>query len=215
IAHELNQPLTAVANYGHSAQTLLARGAAGAQVNEVIGRMLAEARRAAEVVRRLRDLFRTGTTRLEIVNAHEIAAGVRRIGEQVIGTRAIALEVTADPGTPPLYVDRLQIELVLRNLIANSVDALAERTEPGARIEVSIRKQDEEHVRIVVSDNGPGVHPDAYHRLFQPFASARPKGMGLGLAVSRAIAEAHGGSLQARGAGHGEFHLILPCAAKT
>jgi signal transduction histidine kinase len=216
IAHELNQPLTAVVNYGHSAQALLARGAQQAQINEVIGRLLAEAQRAAEVVRRLRDLFRAGTTHLELVAAGEIAAAARRIGEQVIGPRPIALEVSAEPAVPPLYIDRLQIEIVLRNLIANAVEALAERAEPGARIEVSVQGQgNAEHVRIVVADNGPGLRAGARSRLFRPFASDRPRGMGLGLAVSRAIAEAHGGTLQARAVGHGEFHLLLPCAAKS
>jgi len=215
ITHELNQPLTALANYAQSAQTLLARKADAARLQEVVGRILAEAQRAAEVVRRLRDFFRDGTTRLELVEYRDLLAAARRIGEQIIGPRAISLELRADAQIPRLYVDRLQVELVLRNLISNAVDSLATRGEPGARIEISAEQHDSGHVRIVVADNGPGVRPATRERLFEPFVSGRPSGMGLGLAVSRAIAEAHGGSLQAASAGRGEFHLILPCARES
>lgn len=213
IAHELNQPLTALSNYGHSLQMLIARQADRADVEALVGRMLAEAQRAAEVVRRLRDLFRAGTTRLERVDARDFLAAAQRIAVQLIGARDIKLEVDADPDLPPLYVDRLQVELVLRNLIANAVDSVGERTVPGARIELRADRHDAEHLRIVVTDNGPGMRPGTHERLFQPFISGRPKGMGLGLAVSRAIAEAHGGTLHARAGEHGEFHLILPCTS--
>ncbi len=215
IAHELNQPLTALANYGRSAQTLLARKADLAQIQDVVARILAEAQRAAEVVRRLRDFFRAGTTRLEPVEVADLLAAARRIGEQLIGARAIAFELRAEPRVPELFVDRLQIELVLRNLIANAVNSLDARAEPGARIELLAQQQDAGHVRIVVADNGPGIRPSTRERLFEPFVSGKPTGMGLGLAVSRAIAEAHGGSLQAGGVGRGEFHLVLPCARET
>ena len=104
-------------------------------------------------------------------------------------------------------VDRLQVELVLRNLLANSVDAVQARS--GGRIEVSVEPGDSRCARIVVADNGPGVPPATRESVFEPLVSGKPTGMGLGLAVSRAIAEAHGGTLEARAGG--EFHLTLPC----
>ena len=211
IAHEVNQPLTALANYGRSALVLVERGGEGlARLPGVLAKMLGEAERAAEVVRRLRDFFRAGTTRLEAVSIEDVIAATRRIGAQVIGERDIALQVRAEPGLPDLYVDRLQVELVLRNLLANSADAVAERA-GGARIEVAAERHDPTHVRVIVADNGPGVREENRARLFEPFVSGKPTGMGLGLAVSRAIAEAHGGELDARAGGHGEFCLILPC----
>jgi two-component system sensor kinase FixL len=158
-------------------------------------------------VRRLRDFFRTGTTRLETLPVEELVAAARRVGAAVIGERAVDLEVRGDPGLAPLYVDRLQVELVLRNLIANSVEAV--QAMPGGRIEVSVTPADARRARIVVADNGPGVAPASRESVFEPFVSGKPTGMGLGLAVSRAIAEAHGGSLEAHAGG--EFHLILPC----
>lgn len=209
IAHEVNQPLTALANYGQAAQRLMAAAAGDPRLGEVIAKMLAEAQRAADVVRRLRDLFREGTTRLERVPVEELLQAARRIGAQLIGARPIALEVAAEPGLDALYVDRLQIELVLRNLLANAVEAIG--AQPG-RIAVAARRHGLGEVRFVVSDSGPGVPPASGDALFEPFRSAKPSGMGLGLAIGRAIAEAHGGALEALVARHGEFHLTLPCA---
>jgi signal transduction histidine kinase len=211
IAHELNQPLTALANYGQSALMLSARGDA-AQLPAVISRMLDEAQRASEVVRRLRDFFRAGTTRLETLRAGELEAAVRRIAQQIIGGSPVALEVLSDPGLPPLYVDRMQIELVIRNLVANAVEALEKHAHAEKRIRVRLQRRDAQHVSVVVADSGPGLKADMLERVFEPFVSGKPTGMGLGLAISRAIAEAHGGALEAHPAAHGEFHLVLPCS---
>jgi signal transduction histidine kinase len=208
----VNQPLTALANYGRSAQMLLDAPAGDApRLHAIIEKILREADRAAEVVRRLRDFFRAGTTRLETVPAGELLASARRIGESAIGDGRISLEVEDAEGLPPLEIDRLQIELVLRNLVANAVESLAASGHAGGRIRVLARRHGEHELMIAVIDNGPGLAPATREALFQPFVSGKPTGMGLGLAVSRAIAEAHGGSLEAGGAGHGEFHLILPC----
>jgi signal transduction histidine kinase len=213
IAHEVNQPLTALANYGQSARMLLtAGGATHERLLEVIGKMLAEAERASEIVRRLRDFFRSGTTRLESIPLEDLLSAARTIGKQVIGDRAIALEVRGEEQIPALSIDRLQIELVLRNLIANAVDAL-DALPPGEKwIRVLASREGQDRVLVVVADNGPGLAPEMRKRLFEPFASGKASGMGLGLAVSRAIAEAHGGSLESARAGHCEFRLLLPVA---
>ena len=168
---------------------------------------------AAEVVRRLRDFFRAGTTRLETVSADELLAATRRIAESAIGTHRIALEVRCPEAVPPLYVDRLQVEVILRNLLANAVESVVAAGLRQGRIDVVVENLDGRRARISVIDNGPGVGTAAHAGLFEPFVSGKPTGMGLGLAVSRAIAEAHGGSLEAARAARGEFHLILPCVA--
>jgi signal transduction histidine kinase len=212
IAHEVNQPLTAVANYGRSAQMLLERDPSGApQIQEIIGKILSEADRASEIVRRLRDFFRAGTTRLEAVKLEDLLGTMRRMGESAIDTRSISLEIGNAPSLPPLFVDRLQIEVVLRNLLANSVESLAASGRHDGHITILVERYDDARVRIVVADNGPGISTTARENLFEPFVSGKPTGMGLGLAVSRAIAEAHGGTLEAAAVEHGEFHLVLPC----
>jgi two-component system sensor kinase FixL len=213
IAHEVNQPLTAVTNYGRAAQMLLERSPAGmAQVADIVGKMLSEAERAAEVVRRLRDFFRAGTTRLEPVPAHELLAAARRIAERAIGGNRISLELEESSTTSPLLVDRLQVEVILRNLIDNAVESLNAVRRADGRISLRLRAEGGDSVRIIVEDNGPGVADAMREGLFEPFSSGKSTGMGLGLAVSRAIAQAHGGSLVMVPAAHGEFHLILPCA---
>jgi two-component system sensor kinase FixL len=212
IAHEVNQPLTAVTNYGRSAQMLLEREQSGpSQTKEIIGKILSEAERASEVVRRLRDFFRAGTTRLQEVRVEELLSAARRMAENAIESRAISVQIDNPPPVPQLYVDRLQIEVVLRNLIANAVESVAGADRRDGRIRVAVERHDERHLRIVVADNGPGVSAAHREGLFEPFVSGKSTGMGLGLAVSRAIAEAHGGSLEAAKVAHGEFHLVLPC----
>jgi C4-dicarboxylate-specific signal transduction histidine kinase len=108
-------------------------------------------------------------------------------------------------------VDRLQVEVILRNLIANAVDSVVGAGVADPRIDVVADRLGGGRVRIAVIDNGPGVNAAARTRLFEPFISGKPTGMGLGLAVSRAIAEAHGGALEAPERKHGQFDLILPC----
>lgn len=211
IAHEVNQPLTALANYGRAGQRLIEAGRV-AELAEVIGRMVGEAQRASEVVRRLRDFFRQGTTRLEPVPIAELLEAVRRIGAQAQdGT--VRLTVATDQDLPALLVDRLQIELVLRNLVTNAVEAVTAHAPGRGEIAVTASRHDARHVRIVVSDNGPGIGTAGAQRVFEAFVSGKSSGMGLGLAVSRAIAEAHGGTLEARATTHGEFHLVLPFQA--
>jgi signal transduction histidine kinase len=216
VAHEVNQPLTALTNYTRSAQLLVAQGGPAAQqLPGVIEKILAEGQRAGEVVRRLRDFFRTGTTRLEPVPVDDLLASVRAIAQRMVGARKILVEVEAEDELPALYIDRLQIELVLRNLLANAVDALDARVRDDGRVRLLAQRHDPDHVRLVVADNGPGVPAASRDRLFEPFSSGKPSGMGLGLAFSRAIVQAHGGSLDAPMSEHGEFHLILPCVPKS
>jgi signal transduction histidine kinase len=181
------------------------------QMQEIIARILTEAERASEIVRRLRDFFRAGTTRLEEVEVGLLLAAVRRMAADATAGRDITFEIDAAPSLPPLYVDRLQIEVVLRNLIANAVESVTGSGRPGGRVRIRADRHGDASVRIVVADDGPGIPAESRAGLFEPFVSGKPMGMGLGLAVSRAIADAHGGSLEAAHVGHGEFHLVLPC----
>jgi signal transduction histidine kinase len=216
IAHEVNQPLTALSTYGESALMMLARdGASGDALQDVLRRMLEESRRAAEVVRRLRDFFRSGTTRLESLSQTELLATVRRIGQQVLGAEQRMLTVHDEPDLPALYVDRMQIEVVIRNLIANALDAVRAASSGEKAIDVRVSRYDDRHLSLVFADTGPGLSAEMRARVFEPFVTGKATGMGLGLAISRAIAEAHGGSLEARAALHGEFHLVLPCHPAT
>lgn len=214
LAHEINQPLTALSAYGTACEQLLLRGETGPRLSDAISRMVAESRRAAEVVRRLRDFFRTGATRIERISARDLLAS----GTETLRAKAgqLGIELSVEP--PPevfLLADRMQIEVVLRNLISNAFEALSEKRPNQPLVEVSAITTGNSKLCITVSDNGPGLSRDAMKRIFEPFHSTKSSGLGLGLAISRAIAEAHGGTLLAEEADHGIFMLILPLEELT
>lgn len=216
IAHEINQPLAALANYGRACQLMLERGEGKipySELNTTIEKMLGESMRASEVVGRLRNFFRTGTTRLEQVTVDSLLESAQRIGEKLNPSEEVTFRVERGASAPVLLADRLQIELVLRNLIANAFEAVANRRSGEKGVTVSTRQIDGGRILFCIADTGPGVPPSARKQLFEPFSTNKPTGMGLGLSISRAIAEAHGGSLTAASTEKGEFHLVLPVVA--
>jgi two-component system, LuxR family, sensor kinase FixL len=213
IAHEINQPLAALANYGRACQLLLERGESAiprAELQSAIGRMLGESKRAADVVTRLREFFRTGTTRLAAATVAGLLDSARQMAAALDAPEEIEFAVENDAAAPPLMVDRLQIELVLRNLIANAFQSVARQPAGSRKVTVSAHQVDGGRVLFRIADSGPGVPRAQRARLFEPFSGSKPTGMGLGLAISRAIAEAHGGSLTMASTEPTEFHLVLP-----
>lgn len=209
LAHELNQPLTALSAYGSACETLLARGESGERMREAVRGMITESMRAGEVVRRLRDFFRTGSTRLEPVRLEEIVASAVAPFARRAAQAGIRFDVEPVPHCT-LLADRIQIEVVIRNLLANAFEAVSAAALPAPAVRLSARANVPGQVTLRVEDNGPGLESGVAERLFEPFHSTKSSGLGLGLAISRAIAEVHGGTLTADVAGHGAFALTLP-----
>ena len=212
LAHELNQPMAALAAYGKACEHLLARGDTGPLLAETIGKMGREAGRASEVVRRLRSFFRGGDMDLQPVAVAELVATVCAQFESQCAANHVVLSVLQHTELT-VRVDRLQIELVLRNLIANALDAVIEHPVDQRRISVRVVGLDVDRVQLAVEDSGSGLSSAAAARLFEPFVSGKSSGLGLGLVLSRAIVEAHGGRLWAEVGGGGVFKFILPMAA--
>jgi len=209
LAHELNQPLTALVAYGSASEHILQRDGGSEQLRDVIRRMVRESGRAAEVVRRLRDFFRTGSTQLERFPLQDLIGACL----QPFSDKAADAGVEVVRGTIPavtLHADRLQIEVVMRNLLANAFDAVSTNIEGQRRVTVMAEIHGGNQLHIRVEDNGPGLAPDMLQRVFEPFVSTKSSGLGLGLAISRSIAEAHGGSLVVEEGSRGRFMLILP-----
>lgn len=211
LAHELNQPITALLTYGKACEHLLARQEHGAVLNDAIGKMIAESTRASDVVSRLRGFFRSGALQLEPVHIGAIVDTIERRFRAQFDEHGVKLDIVPMPALA-VRVDRLQIELVLRNLIENAFDAIITH-EPGLRhIRIRSEQNTAGSLCITVEDNGNGVSGEAAVRLFEPFISSKSSGLGLGLVLSRAIIEAHGGTLWAEIGDCGTFRFILPLA---
>lgn len=209
LAHELNQPLTALSAYGTACEELLARGDTGDNLKKAIQLMVSESFRAAEVVRRLRDFFRTGTTHLERVSLAELLPAATALFSARAAKDGVLLTVPPIPEAA-VMADRLQIEVVIRNLLSNAFDAASTRPLGQRTVRLTAELEGADRVCIKVEDSGPGVSGMTVAGLFEPFSSSKSSGLGLGLAISRAIAEAHGGTLWAEVGSHGVFRLLLP-----
>jgi signal transduction histidine kinase len=213
LAHELNQPLTALAGYAGSARLLAEMQPLDApQLEQTLRKVVAEARRAGAVVQRMRWLFEAGAPQREPVDLHALAAEVLEgLQERARGAGVgLHLAPLAAPATLPA-LDRVQVEVVLRNLLSNAVDAAAANSMRSPRVELTIDAGPAGHC-IVVRDSGTGVAAADAERIFEPFVSGKANGMGVGLAISRAIAHAHGGTLVVVPGSEGCFRLDLPDA---
>jgi signal transduction histidine kinase len=211
LAHEVNQPLTALVTYGRAAQHMLARQPADmAQLEQTVGKITEQAQRVGAIVKRLRDFLRSGTMNLERVAPGDFLEAMRAAFAHEAKRDGIALEIHIEPDLPRVLVDRLELEIVLRNLISNALDSIRESRPVRRQIELAAVDHDGGFVRLSVVDSGPGIPPELRDRLFLPFSTSKSHGMGLGLAISRAIVKAHGGRLWAEPTDHGSFHLTLP-----
>jgi signal transduction histidine kinase len=212
LAHELNQPVAALSNYLTASQALLRAPRQDPRLlDETLGKAAAEAQRAGRVVQRLRDFFRRGATTPEQVELGSLIADV--LG--TVRSRAQLAEVSVVAETPArpqsVLADRTQVALVLHNLLINAIEAAA--TMPHERRLVRIGVEDHgASACVVVEDSGPGIDPQIEATMFEPFATSKAEGMGLGLAISRTLVRAHGGELTASGAAGGgaRFVLTLP-----
>lgn len=211
LAHELNQPMTALSAYGKACEYLLERGESGERLKGAVHGMIVESNRAAHVVHRLRDFFRTGAMRLEAVDVGALMFAITQQFRVQFNEHGVELDA---PAPPPLSVnaDRLQIELVLRNLLANALDSVLAQPAGQRRIALSVEQLGGGRLRLSVEDSGAGVSSALAARLFEPFVSSKSSGLGLGLVLSRTIVEAHGGSLWAEVGEHGVFRFVLPLA---
>ena len=214
LAHELNQPLTALSTYGIVCEKLIGQGETGERLREAIHRMVAESSRAADVVRRLRDFFRTGATQLELVSLGDLLTSAVDAFAKKAQQQGVELSVEALPQCT-IFADRLQLEVVLRNLISNAFDAVAECPVDHRRVRVAASPEAGGRVCVRVEDSGHGLSEASAARLFEAFHSSKASGLGLGLVISRAIVEAHGGHLAAEVADHGLFKIVLPIEGKT
>ena len=216
MAHELNQPLTAVTNYLEAGRQLLATKTDNYErLNEMMEKAVAQAQRAGDVIRRLRSFVSKGETERRIQNLNQMveeALALALVGARQRGVRA-SLEL--DDTLPPVLVDHVQIQQVVLNLVRNAIEAM-EQVEQR-ELTVGTRAVPEQGMaEVIIADTGPGIAPELADRLFQPFVTTKVTGMGLGLSICREIVEAHHGRLTTASAPTGGtvFRVTLPIASR-
>jgi len=213
VAHELNQPLTAIANYAHACARLLSRPETdAAELREGLRQITVQTSRAAEILRRLGALARNQHAEHAPASINALVTELQELLQTDAVVHGVQLTLELAPDLPEVVVDPGQIQQAVLNLVRNSLDALTGYAARGGQVTIRTALTPESKVQLSVADNGPGVPAEAIKRIFDPFFSTKENGTGLGLAITHTIARAHGGSVGYRpnvpaGAC---FYILLP-----
>ena len=195
LAHELTQPLSAIVGFVEASAALLDQGGGEVpeKVREHMEQAVVQSLRAGDVVRLLREFTARGETERSVNDINVVVEETFRLA--TLGTAADGIDVKLDLAAdlPPALIDQVQIQQVVLNLVRNSIDALSDSEVPAITLETVAGR---ERVEVVVRDNGPGISPDVRERVFEPFVSTKPDGIGIGLSICRTIIEAHGGRIE-------------------
>ncbi|RYJ04049.1 MAG: PAS domain S-box protein [Acetobacteraceae bacterium] len=215
MAHELNQPLTAAANFAETASLLLRRDpplepAGYAAVRDLIGDSAGEVVRAGRILRRLREFVGRGDTEKRRADINAIIERAVSLVLSGMPDCGVALRLELSAAAPAVLVDSVQLQQVIVNLVRNAIEAMQEA--PRRDLVVATRRHEDGAVAVSVADTGSGLSAGLDGRLFEPFVTTKQDGMGIGLSISRSIVEAHGGRLEAaaRPGGGTVFHFVLP-----
>ena len=217
LAHEINQPLTAISNYLRGSQRILQRleGEDAAVLRDAVGKAADQALRAGQIIRRLREFVSRGESERTVESLPKLIEDASTLA--LVGARENGIEVVfrLDPDATEVLADRIQIQQVLVNLIRNAIEALIEAA-PPRQLEIVTTAGEGDLVEVSVADTAAGLAPEVARNLFQPFVTTKRKGMGLGLSICRTIVEAHGGkiSVDRREGGGTIFRFTLHGAAE-
>ncbi|ALV28554.1 ATPase [Pannonibacter phragmitetus] len=212
IAHEVNQPLTGVITSGNAGLRWLAAAPPNLpKAQQALKRIISDANRASSVVGRVRSLSKRAEPKAEWLNAVMIVNEIVALSRGELDQHNIVVRTHGDDDLPLVFADGVQIQQVMLNIILNAAEAMANTPEDQREIVIVVSRQDGRCVQFSIADNGCGISPDTVEGVFEAFQTTKPDGMGIGLAVSRSIVEAHGGRIWAspRRGGGAEFHFTL------
>jgi signal transduction histidine kinase len=216
LAHELNQPLSAILRNAEAAQLILEQKAPDlAELRAIMSDIRSDDQRAGAIIERMRALLKRNSIERHDVPLQPLAQEVLALVRTDAAARRVTLDLAVPEDLPLVAADRVQLSQVLLNLLVNGIDAVSESTR--RRVAIEARRADERTIEVAVADSGHGIAPEIFPRVFEPFVTTKADGMGIGLAVSRTIIEAHGGRLWAqnnRDAG-ATFRFTLPVAGQA
>lgn len=217
ITHEVSQPLAAAsASAGACLRWLAADPPAVGEAIAAARQVVRDAERAGEIVRQTRNFLQPGTAAAELVQLPAVAADVIAIAVGELHNRKADVTLTAAPDLPAVRADRVQLQQVLLNLLLNAMDAVRGVGEGQRGIAIEMSRNAADQVEVAVRDHGRGMSPEQLQRIFEPFYTTKPSGIGMGLTISRKIVEAHHGRLWAESEPQGAtFRFTLPIAGAT
>jgi signal transduction histidine kinase len=213
LAHELNQPLTAILNNAEVAQQHLQAAAPNLQeLREILDDIVADDKRAAEIIQRLRVLLKKGALEHLPLDINDVVGEVAQLVRNDVVLRNVPMTVDLAPGLPVVRGDRVQLQQVILNMVLNGLEAMAEPNGHARALVIRTSRAGDTAVRVGVEDAGVGIDTDNLERLFQPLYTTKPEGLGMGLAIARTIIEAHGGHLRGanNAAAGATFQFTLP-----
>lgn len=216
LAHELNQPLTAISNYANAARrTLEAIDAPqAAMAREMLEKAAGQILRAGEIIRRLREFIEKRESNHSQQDINRVVSDAVALALAGAADSNVKLDVKLTPNIPPLFIDKIQVEQVAVNLLRNAAEAMEDSAQRILTVSTSLH--DGNFVEIAVADTGAGLASEVTQRLFQPFVTTKERGMGMGLSICRSIVEAHGGRIWAtpNEGGGTVFRFTLPLAGE-
>lgn len=213
LAHEINQPLGAIANYAEGClNRLSATDQATNELTPALRAIQRAAQRGGEIIRRTREYARNCSHQLGLESVNQLVNDVQQLCQPEALRRNVSLETRLTPDLPPVCVDAIQIQQVLTNLVQNAFTALDDVESSERHITLITRQRSEQELELAVADSGPGLAANRLEAVFEPFVTTNEQGTGLGLSIARSIVETHGGTIRAESnpAGGAVFCFTLP-----
>jgi len=217
LAHELNQPLSAIISNANAGMRYIERGKDDpAKLRDILGDVESDANRAYDIIRNVRNTIKKGDPARRQIDLNELVTNVAHVVRPDAVGYSCEVETSLAKDLPPIEGDPVQIQQVLVNLVSNALDAMRQTPTSRRKVEISTAGKGESEVRLSVRDHGSGIRTEAHDRLFDQFFTTKEHGLGMGLAIVRSIVEAHGGKIHAENVADGGacFYFTLPVTKK-